>query len=128
MQEESPPFTKRKGQGDACRARRCPALALDSALAGEGCDCHHGAFLPACRIELEDGLLSTINPDDDLALGKVHVGVVVGFLALSLDTTDYNGEISDWWAEEMRPTVKRVFGAEVTERPVSRDPIILIRR
>ncbi len=99
---------------------------LASTLSGEGCECHHGAFLRGCGIEVEDGLLSTVYPRIDLVLEKVHVGVVVGILAPLFVTANYDGEILDCGAEEMRPAVERILGAEVPEGPVGRDPIGLV--
>ena len=54
-----------------------------------------------------------------MVLNKGSVGVVVGVLALPLDTGDDDGEILDRLAEEMRPTVEWVLGTEVPEGAVS---------
>lgn len=97
-----------------------------SLLAGEGCDCHHGAFLRRCGVEVDDGPLSAVNPGNDLVLTKGNVEVVVGVLALPLDTGDDDGEILDRLAEEMRLTVEWVLGTEVPEGAVGCSPVGLV--
>lgn len=83
-------------------------------------------FLRGCGIEVDDGLLSAVNPGNNLVLNKGNVGVVVGVLALPLDTGDDDGKILDWLAEEMRPTIEWVFSTEMSGGAVGCGPVGLV--
>ena len=59
----------------SCRPLQATEGEVCSTLAGEGCDCHHGAFLRGCSVEFYDGLLSAVNSGNDLVLNKVTLGL-----------------------------------------------------
>lgn len=61
-----------------------------------------------------------------MILGKADIGVIVSVFPLSLDAGDDDGEVLDRLAEEMWPTVKRIFGAEMAQRAVNGRPVGLV--